>query len=212
MASELAFKLSNDKTTQFIALLVTGSFYNEGDLGANSNAVLYGTGMDMLTNAFDNILNSEDSKFRLTPVYTVGENNAVDNLDINDQVSLALDYQINDRILVNGSVGMPVGTGNQTEIIGEVNIEFLMNESGTLRSSVFNRQNDIQYSEEEEGYTQGIGLNYQIDFDNGNELLEKLSLKKKKVLDSVETNAQRIDTIKNQKLVNFKNQKKQKDE
>ena len=212
VASELAFKLSNDKTTQFISLLVTGSFYNEGDLGANSNAVLYGTGMDVLTNAFDNILNSEDSKFRLTPVYTVGENNAVDNLDINDQVSLALDYQINDRILVNGSVGMPVGTGNQTEIIGEVNIEFLMNESGTLRSSVFNRQNDIQYSEEEEGYTQGVGLNYQIDFDNGNELLEKLSLKKKKVIDSVETNTQRIDTIKNQKLVNFKTKKKQKDE
>ena len=212
VASELEFKLSNDKTTQFISLLVTGSFYNEGDLGANSNAVLYGTGMDMLTNAFDNILNSEDSKFKLKPVYTVGENNAVDNLDINDQVSLALDYQLNDRILINGSVGMPIGTGDQTQIIGEVNVEFLMNESGTLRSSVFNRQNDIQYSEEEEGYTQGIGLNYQIDFDNGAELLEKLSLKKKKVLDSVNTNEQRIDTLKSQKLINFKNKKNKKDE
>ena len=213
VASELAFKLSNDKTTQFIALLVTGSFYNEGDLGANSNTVLYGTGMDMLTNAFDNILNNDDSRFRLTPVYTVGENNAVDNLDINDQVSLALDYQLNDRILINGKVGMPIGSGTQTDIIGEVNVEFLMNESGTLRSSVFNRQNDIQYSnQDEEGYTQGVGLNYQIDFDNSKELLEKLSLKKKKVIDSVGTNNQQTDTIINQKLVNFKNKKQQKDE
>ncbi|SNR52677.1 Family of unknown function [Lutibacter agarilyticus] len=213
VASELAFKLSNDKTTQFIALLVTGSFYNEGDLGANSNTVLYGTGMDMLTNAFDNILNSDDSRFRLTPVYTVGENNAVDNLDINDQVSLALDYQVNERILINGKVGMPIGTGTQTDIIGEVNVEFLMNEAGTLRSSVFNRQNDIQYSnQDEEGYTQGVGLNYQIDFDNSKELLEKLSLKKKKVIDSVGINNQAIDTIKNQKLVNFKTKKKQEDE
>lgn len=213
VASELAFKLNNDKTTQFIALLVTGSFYNEGDLGANSNTVLYGTGMDMLTNAFDNILNSEDSRFRLTPVYTVGENNAVDNLDINDQVSLALDYQVNDRILINGKVGMPIGSGTQTDIIGEVNVEFLMNESGTLRSSVFNRQNDIQYSnQDEEGYTQGVGINYQIDFDNSKELLEKLSLKKKKVIDSVGTNNQQTDTIINKKLVNFKNKKQQKDE
>lgn len=211
VASELAFKLSNDKTTQFIALLVTGSFYNEGDLGANSNTVLYGTGMDMLTNAFDNILNNEDSRFKLTPVYTVGENNAVDNLDIDDQVSLALDYQVNDRILINGKVGMPVGSGNQTEIIGEVNIEFLLNEAGTLRSSVFNRQNDIQYTEEEEGYTQGIGINYQIDFDTGKELLEKLSLKKKKGIDSVDVNKQAVDTIKNQKLINFKKKQKTKE-
>jgi hypothetical protein len=213
VASELAFKLSNDKTTQFIALLVTGSFYNEGDLGANSNTVLYGTGMDMLTNAFDNILNSDDSRFRLTPVYTVGENNAVDNLDINDQVSLALDYQVNERILINGKVGMPIGSGTQTDIIGEVNVEFLMNESGSLRSSVFNRQNDIQYSnQDEEGYTQGVGLNYQIDFDNSKELLEKLSLKKKKVIDSIGVNNQAIDTLKKQKLINFKTKKKQEDE
>lgn len=212
VASELAFKLSNDKTTQFIALLVTGSFYNEGDLGTNSNTVLYGTGMDMLTNAFNNILNNEDSRFKLTPVYTVGENNAIDNLDINDQVSLALDYQVNERILINGKVGMPVGSGTQTDIIGEVNVEFLMNESGTLRSSVFNRQNDIQYTEEEEGYTQGVGLNYQIDFDSSKELLEKLSLKKKKEIDSLGVNSQAIDTLKNQKLVNFKTKKQQKDE
>jgi hypothetical protein len=45
---------------------------------------------------------------------------------------------------------------------------------------IFNRQNEIQYSTEEEGYTQGVGLTYQVDFNNLSELLQKIGLKKKK--------------------------------
>lgn len=212
VASELEFKINNDKTVQFISLLVTGSFYNEGNLGSNGNTALYGTGADLLASAFDNIFNDADSKFKVTPVYTVGDRNTVESLDIDDQLSLAVDYQVSDRVLVNGNFGMPVGADTKATVIGEVTVEFLLNESGTLRSSVFNRQNDIQYSDQdEEGYTQGIGLTYQIDFENGGELLEKLSLKKKKVTDSVNT-VQVTDTIKNQKLVKFKTKKSIKDE
>jgi len=209
VASELAFKLNsndnNTKTIHFISLLVSGSFYNESDITVNSNAALYGTGFDMLSNAFDNIFNKADSKFRLKPVYTVGEKSRVDNLNINDQLALALDYQVNDKILINGKVGVPIGSKKQSNVIGEVNVEFLMNQAGTLRSSIFNRQNEIQYTEEEEGYTQGVGLNYQIDFNNGKELLEKLGLKKKTVKDT--TNIKKsIDTLaKKRKLINFKN-------
>ena len=87
-----------------------------------------------------------------------------------------------------------------------------MNEEGTLRSSVFNRQNEIQYTEEEEGYTQGIGMNYQIDFDNSKELLEKIGLKKKKLKDSINT-IKPIDTLKiNNKLIKFKSKKITKNE
>jgi hypothetical protein len=210
VASELAFKLSNNINTQFISLLVAGTFYNETDANLNGNAAIYSTGADMLTNTFDNIFNTQDGKFKLKPVYTVGENNKVDNLDVSDQLAFDMDYQVNDRILINGKVGVPVGAETKTGVIGEVTIEFLMNEPGTFRSTVFNRQNDIQYSNEEEGYTQGIGLNYQIDFDNGRELLEKLSLKKRIEIDSI--NNQVIDTVLNQKLINFKNKKEIKNE
>ena len=211
VASELEFKIDKDKTTQFISLLVTGSFYNEGDLGTNSNSALYGTGADLLTNAFDNFFNDADSNFKVTPVYTVGDRNTIDNVDSYDQLALALDYQINERIIINGKVGMPIGAEEKASVIGEVTVEFLMNESGTLRSKVFNRQNDIQYSEEEEGYTQGIGLSYQIDFESGSELLEKLSLKKKKKTDSIPNNKV-IDTVQKQKLINFINKKDSKNE
>ncbi|MGV6845040.1 MAG: translocation/assembly module TamB domain-containing protein [Lutibacter sp.] len=212
VASELAFKLNsndnNTKTIHFISLLVSGSFYNENDITVNSNAALYGTGFDMLSNAFDNIFNKADSKFKLKPVYTVGEKNKIDNLNINDQLALALDYQVNDRILINGKVGVPIGSKKQSNVIGEVNIEFLLNQEGTLRSSIFNRQNEIQYTEEEEGYTQGVGLNYQIDFDTGKELLQKLGLKKKKVKDTLKV-VNKLDTLATQsKLLKFKNKLK----
>jgi len=206
VASELKFKLSSNKNTQFISLLVTGSFYNEMDARIDGSTALYSTGIDMLNNAFDDIFNSGDSKFKLKPVYTVGDNNKIDNLDVSDELAFDMDYQVNDRIIINGKVGVPIGSETKASIIGEVNVDFLMNESGSFRSSVFNRQNDIQYSNEEEGYTQGVGLKYQIDFDDAGELLEMLSLKKEKVKDSV-GDKERSDTILNQKLINFKNKK-----
>jgi hypothetical protein len=210
VASELAFKLNendqNRKTVHFMALLATGSFFNEDDFSVNANSFAYGTGTDLLANAFDNIFNQGNNKFKLRPSYTVGERNKVDNIDIYDQLAIDLAYQVNDRVLINGKVGMPIGSKEQSSVIGEVNVEFLMNEEGTLRSSFFNRQNEIQYSYDQEGYTQGVGLSYQIDFDTGKELLQKLGLKKKVVQDS--TNIKQQDSIKiNNKIVNFKQKK-----
>ena len=210
VASELAFRLNSDnlnnKTVQFISLLISGSFYNESDLSVNSSTALYGTGFDILSNAFDNIFNQGNNRFKLRPEYTVGERGKVDNLNIEDQLAIGLDYQLNDRIIINGKVGVPMGTSSQTNIIGEVNVEFLLNEEGTLRSSIFNRQNEIQYSEEEEGYTQGVGLSYQIDFDNSKELLQKLGLRKKKVIVPV---LKPLDTIeKIDRIIDFKNKNK----
>ena len=191
VSSELEFKLNdndgNVKTRHFVSLLASGAFYNENDLSVNTSGLVYGTASDMLSNAFDNIFNQGNNKFKLRPVYTVGEKNSVDNVDTYDQFSIDVDYQISDRMLINGKLGVPIGSREQSTVIGEVTVEFLMNEVGTLRSSIFNRQNEIQYTEEEEGYTQGAGLSYQIDFDNGRELLEKLRLRKKKPVDTLAT-------------------------
>lgn len=211
VASELAFKLNdndkNSKTRHFVSLLASGAFYNENDFSVNTSGLVYGTASDMLSNAFDNIFNKGDNRFKLKPVYTVGEKNKVDNLNIDDQLAIALDFQVNDRIIINGKVGVPIGSKEQSSVIGEVNVEFLMNEEGTLRSSVFNRQNEIQYTEEEEGYTQGIGLSYQIDFDSGKELLEKIGWRRKKLKDSINA-IKPIDSLnKTTKLIKFKSKK-----
>ena len=131
------------------------------------------------------------------------EKKEAENLKTDDQVDISVATQINDRILVDGKIGVPVGSNNEATVIGEAKIEFLLNDEGTLRSTVFNRQNEIQYTDEEEGYTQGVGLKYSFDFDTGGELLEKLGLKKKKEEnDSVVIKSDTIP-VQSKKLVEF---------
>lgn len=191
--SELAFKLDgndqNKKMRQFFSLLVTKSFLNENDYTNVGTSALSGTTADVFSSVLSDVFNSKDGKFQIGVDYTAGDKRSVLNQQIDDQVDISLDTQINDRILINGRIGVPVGSKTQNNVIGEIKVEFLVNEEGSLRSTVFNRQNEIQYLDEEDGYTQGVGISYQVDFDNFNELLEKLKLKKaKKEQDNTTTN------------------------
>ena len=67
---------------------------------------------------------------------------------------------------------MPVGGVNETVIAGDVQIDVLLNEDGTLTAKFFNRENNIRNFGEEIGYTQGVGLSYNVEFDTFKELLQ----------------------------------------
>ena len=60
----------------------------------------------------------------------------------------------------------------------KMKVEVLLNKEGNFRGVIFNRQNEIQYSTEEEGYTQGVGLSYQVNFNTLSGLLKKIVKKK----------------------------------
>ena len=85
-----------------------------------------------------------------------------------------------DKVIINGKVGVPVGSQTQSSVVGEVKVEILLNNEGSFRGVIFNRQNEIQYSTEEEGYTQGVGLSYQVNFNTLSGLLRKISNKKRR--------------------------------
>ncbi|MEG1266845.1 MAG: hypothetical protein RSE19_10240, partial [Myroides sp.] len=59
-------------------------------------------------------------------------------------------------------------------IVGDVEVQLLLNDDGTLRARVFNRENDINYLGEGIGYTQGVGLTYEVDFNTFKELIQKV--------------------------------------
>ena len=65
----------------------------------------------------------------------------------------------------------------QSVIVGDVQIDFILNESGSLKAKVFNRENDFRYLGDEFGYTQGMGMSYQVDFNTFQELLSKITSK-----------------------------------
>ena len=82
--------------------------------------------------------------------------------------------------MFNGKLGVPVGGATETVIAGDVEINFLLNEEGTLTAKVFNRENSIRNFGEKIGYTQGVGLSYNVDFDTFKELIQNLFKKKPK--------------------------------
>ncbi|SNR15033.1 translocation/assembly module TamB domain-containing protein [Tenacibaculum jejuense] len=185
VASELEFKLNendiNTKMQHFTFLMAFGTFYNEENIGNSASNGLTGTAAQVASNILSSVINKEDSKFKIGVAYTQGDRTNVEQLqnNIDDQVDLSFSTQISDRVLVNGALGVPIGTNTQTSVV-DVKVEVLLNEEGTLRGTFFNKPNDIQFDIDNEGYTQGLGLSYQVNFNTLGELGEKLGLKKKK--------------------------------
>ena len=185
VASELSFVLNNDDENatlrQFFSLLIAKSFFNDENTASNGSSAITGTTSDIISGALSDIFNEEGDKFQIDLGYTSGEKSDVQEYNIDNQVDISLKTQISDKILIDGNLGVPVGTKTQSNVIGEVKVEFLVDDEGRLRYTVFNRQNEVQYSEDEEGYTQGVGLVYQIDFSNLKEMFTQFGLKKKKM-------------------------------
>lgn len=209
VSSELEFILNendlNTKMQHFSFLLAFGTFYNGEAIGTSATTGLTGTASEIASSILSSMLNSDDNKFKVGVAYTQGEVGNLENRsNIDDQLDVSVSTQLSDRVLVNGKVGVPVGSNTQTSVVGELKVEVLLNEEGNLRGTVFNRQNDVQYSIEDEGYTQGVGLSYQVNFDNLKELGQKLKMKKKEA-----AKKEKDTLVKKSKLVHFKSTKKQ---
>ena len=207
IASELEFILNdnnvNEKTTQFISLLAFNTFRNPDKVTFDVNNTLANTASSALAGAFSSLLNSPDSKFQLGLDYQQGEVNDLDRLNVDNQFDVLIGTQVGNRVIINGKVGVPVGAQTQSSVVGELNIEVLLNKEGNFRSVIFNRQNEIQYSQQEEGYTQGVGLSYQVNFNNLSELITKIGLKKSNKKPKKQKVKKDSLITKNNKLINF---------
>lgn len=172
--SELEFKLQNkeDREKQAIFLLATGSFVNDDLGGANFASTL----ADRVSNLVNELFADEDGKFNIGLDYSQGSR--LPNQETADRVGISLQSQINERILINGKVGIPVGGATETAIAGDIEVQWLINEDGTLRMNFFNRQADIQFIGEDQIFEQGLGMSYSVDFDTISELMDKLFNKK----------------------------------
>ncbi|NQY06278.1 MAG: translocation/assembly module TamB, partial [Flavobacteriaceae bacterium] len=178
--SELQYKLQDkeNRELQALSLVTSGSFVNRLSVG---NGAVVGNLTERAKSILDDILSDEDDKFNIGLNFEQGERTPDSDIRTDDRLGVTLSTKISDRILINGKVGVPVGGVNETVVVGDVEVEFLLNEDGTLRAKVFNRENDFQALGfgEEIGYTQGVGLSYQVDFDSFKELMQKIFKKAK---------------------------------
>ncbi len=165
--SELDYRLSSkdERDNQALIFLATGSFAN-GVSGLDFS----GTIAERLSGIVNNLLGGNNGDLQVGLDFELGQDTP--ELQTNSRVGLTLQTKISDRVLVNGTVGVPFGTAQQTTITGDVQIDWLLNEDGTLRAKVFNRENIIRNFGEEIGYTQGVGLSYSVEFDTFKELID----------------------------------------
>jgi hypothetical protein len=196
VVSEINYRLADQERRQLqaISLLSQGIFISDVSVsfqGITNN--LYEKASDV----FSTLLGSNEGKLNVGLNYLQGEENPAFDLRTEDRIGLTLSTQISDRILINGKIGVPIDGVEQSVIVGDVQIDFILNESGSLKAKVFNRENDFRYLGDEFGYTQGMGMSYQVDFNTFQELLTKITSKatQSKEHDVIQYDFQAIDFI-----------------
>ncbi|MDP5096308.1 MAG: translocation/assembly module TamB, partial [Flavobacterium sp.] len=175
LKSEIDYKLQDKDTrqTQAFALMATGSFVTAESTG---NAA-YGSLIEGASSIINGLFADQDSNLQLGLDYSQGNRLT----DISDRVGVTMNTRINDRITINGKVGVPVGGVTETVIVGNLEVLIQINEDGTLNAHVFNRENDINYVGEGIGYTQGLGITYNVEFNTFKEMMQKIFRSNKKV-------------------------------
>ena len=171
LKSEVQYKLDDKDTrqTQALYLLSTGSFLSPE--GVNQSQ-LSNNLFEKASSLFRDIFSGDNDKISIAPEYVVADRTPGQQTD--GRLGVIVSSKINDRITVNGKVGVPVGGITETAIVGDLEVQYRVNRDGTLNLRVFNKENDITYIGQGIGYTQGIGISYEVDFDTFKELVNKI--------------------------------------
>ena len=89
---------------------------------------------------------------------------------------------------------------NKTNVIGDFNIEYLLNKNGTIRLKAYSEEND-RYFTKSSLTTQGGGIRFQKEFNHFSDLFKKKSHKNKsKKIHKDKENQKRVETP----IINFK--------
>ena len=171
LKSEIQYKL-NDKDvrqTQALSLLSTGGFLSpEGVSQSDLSRSLFETA----SNLIGGIFKTNNDKFDVNINIISADNRP--GKEAEGRFETSFSSKVNERITINGKVGVPFGGVNESAIVGDVEVQYRVNEDGTLNLRLFNRENEINYIGEGIGYTQGIGVSYEVDFDTFKELVNKI--------------------------------------
>ena len=201
--SELEYKLQDPTVEERNAffLLAQGTFVDEGS-GLNQQAVT-GNLIQTASGLLNQVLGGSNDKFDLGVSYEQGYLDPND-IQTENRIGVTVSTQISDRVLFNGRFGVPVGGVSETVVAGDVEVQVLLNEEGTLRAKIFNRENEIQqFLADRLGYTQGIGLSYEVDFISFKDLMAKVFSPKKAERKEQERQQKARGTMGSDSLVKF---------
>lgn len=87
---------------------------------------------------------------------------------------------LNDRLIINGNVGYHDNPFLQGKYIGEFDLEYKLNRTGTLRLKAYNHYNNMYQYLRQSLTTQGLGFMFQRRFDSFSELVNPKRKQRKK--------------------------------
>ncbi|MFV8325835.1 translocation/assembly module TamB domain-containing protein [Flavobacterium sp. ZS1P14] len=204
LKSEIQYKL-NDKDvrqTQALYLLSSGGFLSpEGVNQSDFSGSLFETATSLL----GGIIQTDNEKFKVGINFVSADKRIGRETD--GRFVATISSKINERITINGKVGVPFGGINESAIVGDLEVLYRVNEDGTMNLRLFNKENDINYIGQGVGYTQGLGVSYEVDFDTFKELVNKI-FKKHHLEREVIINSEDQDSNLSPDYINFSKPKK----
>ncbi|MGL2994639.1 translocation/assembly module TamB domain-containing protein [Flavobacterium sp. TSSA_36] len=181
LESEIQYKLNDKDTryTQALYLLSSGSFLStEGISQSDFSSSLFETASGLL----GDLIQSKDDKFKVGVNVITADRRVGRETD--GRFVATVSSKLNERITFNGKVGVPFGGVNESAIVGDVEILYRVNETGNFNLRLFNKENDINYIGQGIGYTQGVGISYDLDFDTFKEFVAQIFKRHKLVVSS----------------------------
>lgn len=169
---------------QVAYLLLLSKFYtpNYADVDRKSSdfaAVASAT----LSNQLSKIISQIDDRWELGTNIRYSDANELTSTEVEVILSSRL---LNDRLIINGNFGYRDNPMlNQEAFIGDIDLELLLNNTGSWRIKAYNHYNEKYYYTQTASQTQGIGLMYKKDFDRVTELFLKEKRKHRAIQDSV---------------------------
>ncbi|MFN5633626.1 MAG: translocation/assembly module TamB domain-containing protein [Flavobacteriia bacterium] len=159
-------RITGDKdelNRQFFSLMLMKKFQPLRGSAASGSS----TAMDLASNQINSILDKVSKDYKMNVNLDADQNTGESSFEFGIKKGF-----IGDRLIFTGSFGVENSSGaqqqqGQSALIGDVSLEYLINESGTFRINVFNESNDYSIIQDKNlgPYSQGAGLHYQEDFD-----------------------------------------------
>ena len=161
---------SQDKIQkQFMAMLVTGGFIPDEQSGiAYNSAMLYSNASEMLSNQINNIFHQLGIPLDLGLNYQPGERGT-------DIFDVAVSTQLfNNRVIINGNIGNDPYAQSNKEVIGNIDMQIKLDNSGNVRLDLFSHAEDkySNYNDNNNSQRSGIGIVYQKEFNTFRSLLK----------------------------------------
>ena len=163
---------NDELNRQFFSLLIASKFQPlKGSISAGGSAAL-----DLVESQINAALSNMTENYKLNVNYGEEKTFGEKSFEVGFKKGI-----LNDRIIISSSIGVESknatsdGSANSSEsngatksnaLIGDVNIEYIINKKGTFRMNIFNKSNTNSINEKAGPFTQGAGISYMEEFNN----------------------------------------------